>query len=197
MPKILCLCFSNLPNFLQMGLQNYSSPMLTGVKLPLFCQFWQKQYMFPKSANVWVALGPLLVSLSDCFVPTLGMLWSRLGRSNFFKICPGQVTCHTLSLTWCRYQHYPNFWHNRWDLMLQTSSLSSRSTRKLANLQGLVCGPTMCIREWFVVYHIEHCNVSGSLACLFVRKQFVVPLVHLQYFLAPLVHSWCTLCHLH
>jgi hypothetical protein len=39
--------------------------------------------MFPKSADAWVALGPILVHLWNRFVPTSGMIWLRFGQSGF------------------------------------------------------------------------------------------------------------------
>jgi hypothetical protein len=43
--KILLLCFSNSFDFLLMGVWNWNNPMLTGVEISLFCQFWQQHHV--------------------------------------------------------------------------------------------------------------------------------------------------------
>jgi hypothetical protein len=43
--RILLLCFSDSSNYLLMGVQNWNNPTLAGVKLSLFCQFWQQHHV--------------------------------------------------------------------------------------------------------------------------------------------------------
>ena len=68
--KILHFRNSDWPNFLQKRLQNCSSPALAGVKLPLFCQFWQQQHA-PQSSQ-WVrCLGAIIGSPVKSLCPDL------------------------------------------------------------------------------------------------------------------------------
>jgi hypothetical protein len=83
LPKILCLCLSDLPNFLQKGLKNYSSLMLAGVKLPLFCQFWQQQHV--PQIRQWVScLRTIIVSPVRLLCPNLGNAMIEVGTKRFF-----------------------------------------------------------------------------------------------------------------
>ncbi len=81
--KILLLCFTNSSNFLLMEVKNWNNPMLAGANSLCFANFGNK-IMFPKLADAWDVLEPLLVPLSNYFVPNSGMLWIRLGQSGFF-----------------------------------------------------------------------------------------------------------------
>ncbi len=174
LPKILCLCLSNLPNFLQKGLRNYSSPMLAGVKLPLFCQFRQQQHV-PQIRQCASCLGTIIGSPVRLLHPNLGNAMIEVGTKQFFiKICPRQVICHMLLLTW---SGNPKFSHKTWDLMPRTSSPSSRSTRKLANLRSLVCEPPRAF-------------ASGLRCTIWYTATWVVHW-HARLFVTGL---WCSLC---
>ncbi len=89
LPIILCLCvtcaslcLSDLPNFLQKGLRNYSSPTLAGVKLPLFCQFWQQQHV-PQIRRCVRCLGTIIGSLVKLLRPKLRDAMIEVGTKRF------------------------------------------------------------------------------------------------------------------
>jgi hypothetical protein len=88
--KILCLCvafflsLSNLPNFLQRGLRNYSSPTLAWVKLPPFCQFWQQQHV-PQIRQCVSCLGTIIGSPVKSLCPNLRDAMIEVGTKQFFN----------------------------------------------------------------------------------------------------------------
>ncbi len=89
--KNLFLCFSDASNFLFMKVQNWSSPTLAGVKLSLFCQFWQQRHVPQISKNVR-CLGTSIGSPIKLHCPNLGNAMIEVGMKHFYNICPCRVT---------------------------------------------------------------------------------------------------------
>ncbi len=71
--KNLLLCFSSSFNFLLMGVWNWNNPMLTGVKLSLFCQLWQQHHV-PQIEQCVRCLGTIIDSPVKLLCPDLRFL---------------------------------------------------------------------------------------------------------------------------
>jgi hypothetical protein len=82
--KILLLCFSDSSNFFLMKVQNWNNPTLAGVKLSLFCQFWQ-QHHAPQISRCVRCLGTIIGSPVKLLCPNLCVKWPFSSLTNSQK----------------------------------------------------------------------------------------------------------------
>ncbi len=98
--KKFLLCFSNFSNFLLMGVWNWNNPTLSGVKLSLFCQFWQQHHV-PQIGQCVRCLGTIIGLAGKSRRLDLGDAMIEVGTKRFFcLICPHQLMCHKPLRKW-------------------------------------------------------------------------------------------------